>query len=220
MSGNTDLIIFDCDGVLVDSEHIVCRILAEEMNKLGLETSVEALDEEFSGRPAADCLLEIETRYGGPLPEHYFHNTERRIREAFHAELEPVAGIEELLEHLSQVKLQTGLKSCVASSGSHEKMQLTLNKTGLYDYFDGRIFSADDVSRGKPHPDLFLHAAQSMGVEPQHCLVVEDSIAGVKAAVAAGMAVVGYSRHPVRAPQLERAGARVVAELTSVASFL
>lgn len=212
----TELVIFDCDGVLVDSESIVCRILAEEMNKLGMETTAEELDEQFSGRPAKDCLLEIETRYGGPLPDEYFGNTERRIREAFHNELQPVAGIEDLLDHL----LQINLRSCVASSGSHDKMRLTLNRTGLYEYFDGRIYSADDVSRGKPHPDLFLHAAQSMGVEPQHCLVVEDSIAGVKAAVAAGMTVVGYSNHPVRAPQLERAGARVVRDLLAVLDLL
>lgn len=212
----TELVIFDCDGVLVDSESIVCRILAEEMNKLGMQTSAEELDEQFSGRPARDCLLEIETRYGGPLPDNYFGNTERRIREAFHSELQPVAGIEDLLDHL----LQINLPSCVASSGSHEKMRLTLNKTGLYDYFDGRIFSVDDVSRGKPHPDLFLHAAQAMGVEPQHCLVVEDSIAGVRAAVAAGMPVVGYSAHPVRAPQLQKEGARVISDLMAVLNFL
>ncbi|SEA12787.1 HAD family hydrolase [Microbulbifer marinus] len=213
---STELVIFDCDGVLVDSESIVCRILAEEMNKLGMETTAEELDEQFSGRPARDCLLEIETRFGGPLPDHYFGNTERRIREAFHAELEPIAGIEDLLDHL----LQINLRSCVASSGSHEKMRLTLNKTGLYDYFDGRIFSVDDVSRGKPWPDLFLHAAQAMGVEPQHCLVVEDSIAGVKAAVAAGMPVVGYSNHPRRRPQLQEAGARVVGDMMAVLDFL
>ncbi|AMX03640.1 HAD family hydrolase [Microbulbifer thermotolerans] len=212
----TELVIFDCDGVLVDSETIVCRVLAEEMNKLGLKTTPEELDEQFSGRPARDCLLEIETRYGGPLPEHYFHNTERRIREAFHNELQPVCGIEDVLDHL----LQINLPSCVASSGSHEKMQLTLNKTGLYDYFDGRIFSADDVSRGKPWPDLFLHAAEVMGVEPRRCLVVEDSIAGVRAAVAAGMPVVGYNNHPVRAPQLAQAGAKVVGDLVAVLDFL
>ncbi|WP_323846460.1 HAD family hydrolase [Microbulbifer magnicolonia] len=212
----TELVIFDCDGVLVDSESIVCRILAEEMNKLGMQTTAEELDEQFSGRPARDCLLEIETRYGGPLPDQYFGNTERRIREAFHAELEPIAGIEDLLDHL----LQLNVRSCVASSGSHEKMRLTLNKTGLYDYFDGRIFSAEDVSRGKPWPDLFLHAAQSMGVEPQHCLVVEDSIAGVKAAVAAGMPVIGYSTHVVRTPQLQHEGARVVGDLMAVLNFL
>ncbi|MFI2812227.1 HAD family hydrolase [Microbulbifer sp. JSM ZJ756] len=212
----TELVIFDCDGVLVDSETIVCRVLAEEMNKLGMEATAEELDEQFSGRPAKDCLLEIETRYGGPLPDHYFGNTERRIREAFHHELQPIAGIEDLLDHL----LQVSLRSCVASSGSHEKMQLTLNKTGLFEYFNGRIFSADDVRRGKPWPDLFLHAAHTMGVEPHRCLVVEDSIAGVKAAVAAGMPVVGYSRHPVRAPQLEREGARVVSDLMAVMDYL
>ncbi|GAA5525261.1 6-phosphogluconate phosphatase [Microbulbifer aestuariivivens] len=212
----TQLVIFDCDGVLVDSETIVCRILAEEMNKLGLCTSVEELDEQFSGRPARDCLAEIETRYGGPLPHDYFDNTERRIRAAFHRELAPVAGIEEVLDQL----LQLNLPSCVASSGSHDKMRLTLGRTGLYDYFDGRIYSADDVGRGKPWPDLFLHAAQSMGVEPQHCLVVEDSLAGVKAAVAAGMPVVGYSQHPRRASQLEAQGAMVVRDMLAVLDHL
>ncbi|AOS96078.1 6-phosphogluconate phosphatase [Microbulbifer aggregans] len=212
----TQLVIFDCDGVLVDSETIVCRILAEEMNKLGMQTTAEELDEQFSGRPAKDCLLEIETRYGGPLPDNYFSNTERRIREAFHEELEPVVGIEDLLDHL----LQLNLRSCVASSGSHDKMRLTLNRTGLYDYFDGRIFSVDDVGRGKPWPDLFLHAAQSMNVEPQHCLVVEDSIAGVKAAVAAGMPVVGFSNHPRRVGQLEEQGAIVVKDMLAVLDHL
>ncbi|WP_444910804.1 HAD family hydrolase [Microbulbifer sp. TRSA005] len=211
-----DLIIFDCDGVLVDSESIVCRILAEEMNKLGMATTAEELDEQFSGRPARDCLLEIEKRFGGPLPDNYFGNTERRIREAFHAELEPVVGIEGLLDHLQQI----GMRSCVASSGSHQKMHLTLNKTGLYDYFDGRIYSAEDVSRGKPWPELFLHAATSMGVEPGRCLVVEDSNAGVEAAVAAGMRVVGYSTHKQRTPQLEQRGARVVSDMMSVLNFL
>lgn len=212
---STNLIIFDCDGVLVDSERIVCRILAEEMNKLGMPTSAEELDEQFSGRPAEDCLLEIEKRYGGPLPDHYFGNTERRIREAFHAELQPVAGIEGLLEQL----MQMGLPSCVASSGSHQKMQLTLRKTGLYEYFDGRIFSAEDVSRGKPWPELFLHAADAMGTAPEHCLVVEDSIAGVRAATAAGMRVVGFAQ-PARAPLLEQAGAQVINNMMAVLDFL
>ncbi|WKD50116.1 HAD family hydrolase [Microbulbifer spongiae] len=212
---STELVIFDCDGVLVDSEHIVCRILAEEMNKLGMPTSAEELDEQFSGRPAEDCLLEIEKRYGGPLPDHYFGNTERRIREAFHAELQPVAGIEGLLDQL----VQMGLPSCVASSGSHQKMQLTLRKTGLYEYFQGRIFSAEDVSRGKPWPELFLHAADTMGIAPDHCLVVEDSIAGVRAAAAAGMRVVGFAQ-PARAHLLERAGAQVINNMMAVLDFI
>lgn len=206
---NTRLVIFDCDGVLVDSETIVCRVLAEEMTKLGMPATVEELDEQFSGRPAQDCVIDIEKRYGGPLPEAYFHNTERRIREAFHSELEPVTGIREVLEKLQTTDLQT----CVASSGPHAKMQITLNKTGLWDYFDGRIFSAEDVGRGKPWPDLFLHSARHFDVEPAHCLVVEDSIAGVKAAVAAGMPVIGYSHNANRARQLEEQGARVIHDM-------
>ncbi|WP_226703733.1 HAD family hydrolase [Microbulbifer elongatus] len=205
----TRLVIFDCDGVLVDSETIVCRVVAEEMTKLGMPATVEELDEQFSGRPTQDCILDIETRYGGPLPQSYFNVTERRIREAFHTELEAVAGIHEVLEKLQSTDLQT----CVASSGPHAKMQITLNKTGLWEYFDGRIYSADDVGRGKPWPDLFLHSAAQFDIAPERCLVVEDSIAGVKAAVSAGMPVIGYSQNGARARQLEAEGARVINDM-------
>lgn len=212
----TRLVIFDCDGVLVDSETIVCRVLAEEMTKLGMPATAEELDEQLSGRPSRDCILDIEARYGGPLPESYFHTTESRIRRAFHEELEPVTGIHEVLEKLQG----TDLQSCVASSGPHAKMQITLNKTGLWDFFEGRIFSADDVGRGKPWPDLFLHSARHFEVEPQHCLVVEDSIAGVKAAVAAGMPVIGYSHNSARGRQLEAEGARVIHDMQLLLDYL
>jgi len=212
----TRLVIFDCDGVLVDSETIVCRVLAEEMTRLGMPATAEELDEQFSGRPSRDCILDIETRYGGPLPQSYFNATERRIREAFHTELEAVAGIHEVLEKLQSTDLQT----CVASSGPHAKMQITLNKTGLWDYFDGRIYSADDVGRGKPWPDLFLHSAAQFDIAPEHCLVVEDSIAGVKAAVAAGMPVVGYSHNDNRARQLQAEGARVINDMQLLLDYL
>lgn len=210
------LVIFDCDGVLVDSETIVCRVLAEEMTKLGMPATAEELDEQFSGRPSKDCILDIEARYGGPLPEAYFNATESRIRRAFHEELEPVTGIHEVLEKLQGTHLQ----SCVASSGPHAKMQVTLNKTGLWDFFEGRIFSADDVGRGKPWPDLFLHSAAKFDVAPEHCLVVEDSIAGVKAAVAAGMPVIGYSHSSVRGRQLEAEGARVISDMQLLLDYL
>ncbi|WP_299594767.1 HAD family phosphatase [uncultured Microbulbifer sp.] len=212
----TRLVIFDCDGVLVDSETIVCRVLAEEMTRLGMPATAEELDEQFSGRPSKDCILDIETRYGGPLPQSYFNATESRIREAFHTELEAVTGIREVLEKLQT----TGLQTCVASSGPHAKMQITLNKTGLWDYFHGRIYSADDVGRGKPWPDLFLHSAAQFDVAPEHCLVVEDSIAGVKAAVAAGMPVIGYSHNSVRARQLEAEGARVINDMQLLVDYL
>ncbi|MFV8783428.1 HAD family hydrolase [Microbulbifer sp. SA54] len=215
LNGATRLVIFDCDGVLVDSETIVCRVIAEEMTKLGMPATLDELDEQFSGRPSQDCIMDIEARYGGPLPESYFHNTERRIREAFHSELEPVTGICEVLEKLQNTSLQT----CVASSGPHAKMQITLNKTGLWDYFDGRIFSAEDVGRGKPWPDLFLHSARHFDVAPEHCLVVEDSIAGVKAAVAAGMPVIGYSHNYNRARQLEAEGAHVINDMQLLVDY-
>ncbi|MCH9692059.1 MAG: HAD family phosphatase [Gammaproteobacteria bacterium] len=212
----TKLIIFDCDGVLVDSESIVCRILAEEMNRYGMPTTAEEVDAQFSGRPAKDCFLEIEKRYGRPLPETYFKDTEHRIREAFHSDLEPVPGIEQILKEIKHREIS----SCVASSGSHEKMHLTLNKTKLYHYFTNSIFSAEDVARGKPWPDLFLHSARMFGVQPEHCLVVEDSVPGVKAAVAAGMPVVGYSPQAERGRKLKVEGAKVINEIQAVLNFL
>lgn len=213
---NTQLVIFDCDGVLVDSETIVCRIIAEEMNRLGIPITAGEVDAQFSGRPAKDCVLEIEKRYGGPLPETYFTTTEGRIHDAFHRELKPVPGIELVIKEIGKKNIQ----SCIASSGSHKKMHITLNKTRLFHYFDKRIFSAEDVPRGKPWPDLFLHSARFFGVSPRHCLVLEDSIAGVRAAVAAGMPVVGYSRQAARGRQLQAAGANVIDRIQNVLQFL
>lgn len=213
---NYELVIFDCDGVLVDSESIVCRVIAEEMQAIGLETTVEEVDRRFTGRTAEDCLLEIEKEFGGPLPANYFDNCERRIRELFHRDLEPIAGIQELLEHLTE----TATPVCVASSGSHEKMRLTLGKTNLLSYFNGHVFSAEDVGRGKPWPDLFLFAAKKFQVEPSRCLVIEDSVPGVKAAVAAGMKVIGYAADLHRVKPLENAGAKVVLDLSSISALL
>lgn len=138
------------------------------------------------------------------------------VHAAFEAELESVAGIDELLDHLEAV----GLPSCVASSGTHDRMRRTLGLTGLYDRFAGRVFSATEVAHGKPAPDLFLHAAAAMGVEPGGCVVVEDSVYGVQAAVAAGMTAYGFGGGLTPAHQLEAAGAVVFAHMAELVDVL
>ncbi len=181
-----ELVIFDCDGVLVDSDRISLRIQAEWLTGLGLATSYEDCVRDFLGIGMSATVAEIERRLGGPLPDHWARDLEKAVRDAFADELRPVPGIEAALDALP-------MATCVASSGSHAKMRYTLGLTGLWSFFEGRIFSGDEVEHGKPAPDLFLHAARSMAVAPDRCVVVEDSPYGVRAARAAGMRVVGYT---------------------------
>ena len=182
------LVIFDCDGVLVDSELLSNAALSEALAELGLHLTIEETMAEFMGRSRQHLLTRTAELLGGPVPEEFVEAFEAARADAFWRELEPVTGIEEALEALDEA----GIATCVASSGSHQTMRLTLGLTGLYDRFDGRIFSATEVARGKPAPDLFLHAAARMGFEPADCVVVEDSPAGVAAGRAAGMRVLGF----------------------------
>ncbi|MBW3630745.1 MAG: HAD family hydrolase [Gemmatimonadetes bacterium] len=181
-----DAVLFDCDGVLVDSEPISNRILTEMLNDLGLPLSSEETLHHFLGRSMPMCMTIIEEKLGRPAPENFTEQFHLRTVEAFERHLELVPGIGAVLDSLPW-------PHCVASSGDHAKLHATLTKTGLYERFQGRIFSAGDVSRGKPHPDLFLYAAERMGAAPARCAVVEDSVLGVQAGVAAGMCVFGYA---------------------------
>jgi HAD superfamily hydrolase (TIGR01509 family) len=194
-----ELVIFDCDGVLVDSEPVANRIFAEELNAAGLALSVEEVCREFIGRSMACCLAEVERRLGRPLPAGFVERLQSRTFDAFRAGLAPVAGVREALARID-------LPFCVASSGEPQKMRLTLGLTGLLPLFEGRLFSAVEVERGKPHPDLFLHAARRLGATPARCAVVEDSRHGVAAGVAAGMTVFGYAGRG-NAAELAAAGA-------------
>ena len=198
------LIIFDCDGVLVDSDRIALRIQAERIRALGLPVTYEDCVREFLGIGMPATLRRIEEWLGGPLPEGWQAELEQEVEAAFRRELRPVPGIIEALDEIT-------LPTCVASGGSHEKMTLTLGVTGLFERFAGRIFSADEVERGKPDPDLFFYAAERMGVVPERCVVVEDSPWGVAAGVAAGMSVLGYAADadPGAAEALTEAGAIV-----------
>jgi HAD superfamily hydrolase (TIGR01509 family) len=181
-----ELVIFDCDGVLVDSDRISLRIQAERISALGLEMSYEDCIRDFLGLGMPATLRILAERLGQPVPEGWEAELDAAVREGFQRELAPVPGIVEALQ-------ETELPACVASSGSHEKMRLTLGLTGLWDRFAGRIFSADEVERGKPDPDLFLHAASCMSTSPERCIVVEDSPFGIAAAKAAGMVALGFS---------------------------
>jgi HAD superfamily hydrolase (TIGR01509 family) len=180
------LVIFDCDGVLVDTERIAVRIDMIVLAELGWPMTEAEVVERFMGRSDEEMTAEIEAHLGRRLPASWEEPFRHLYRQAFEAELEPVAGVVEALDAIA-------IPTCVASSGTHEKIRFTLGLTGLYERFAGRIFSVSDVARGKPAPDLFLHAADRMGVPPAQCAVVEDSRYGVEAARAAGMRAFGYA---------------------------
>ena len=192
----TQLVIFDCDGVLVDSEPIAVRIDVEMFAEVGLTVSAQEVIERFVGRSPDVLFSAVEERLGHPPPDGWEKRGEQRLREAFEAELKPVDGIREALERIA-------IPVCVASGSPPERLRLKLELTGLYERFAGRIFSAAEVASGKPSPDLFLHVARQMGVEPRDCTVVEDSRYGVQAARAAGMDVLGYAGGLIPADALQ-----------------
>jgi len=180
-----DLVIFDCDGVVVDSERIVFEVFGSFIRSLGVHLTDEETREQFLGRSLADCMKIVERFRGSPAPagslERYTADRDRVLRER----VEPVVGIREVLESLT-------IPFCIASSGGHDKMRITLGATKLMPLFEGRLFSATEVPRAKPAPDIFLFAAQRMGANPARTAVVEDSVNGVLAGRAAGMTVFGY----------------------------
>ncbi|MFS0518716.1 HAD family hydrolase [Nostoc sp. UIC 10607] len=197
----TELVIFDCDGVLVDSETLGNRILVEFVAEFGLILKLEEAILLFKGCKMADCLAVIEQRLGKKMPQDFVTQLRTRTAKAFERELLPVQGIEAALDKIN-------LPICVASSGPIEKIKLALRVTNLLPRFEGRIFSSYEIGSWKPAPDLFLYAAKNLGVNAQFCTVVEDSILGVRAGIAAGMKVLGYSSKS-EAIQLEKCGARV-----------
>ena len=212
------LIIFDCDGVLVDSEAISNGMLARMLAEQGLELTLAESRARFQGHLLAEILGISEAMLGRPLPEGWIEEYVERRAAVFDAELRPVAGAPELVERVRRA----GVPSCVASQGSLAKTARSLALTGLAGHFAEDVrFSAEQVPRGKPHPDLFLHAAATLGVAPADCAVVEDTPSGVTAAVAAGMAAYGFcadsderalrSAGAVTAPTLEQIGELLLA---------
>ena len=182
---NADLVIFDCDGVLVDSEPIINRAHAETLRQHGYAVTAEMLAERFTGVSDADMLGTIEREHGIPMPSDYEVRVNALIDSYCETSLVATPGTREALAALE-------VRVCVASSGSPARIRNSLRVAGLLDRFDPHLFSATMVAYGKPAPDLFLHAARSMGMALARCLVVEDSAFGVQAAIAAGMTAIGF----------------------------
>jgi HAD superfamily hydrolase (TIGR01509 family) len=208
-----DLVIFDCDGVVVDSERISHDVFGAFMRSLGATLSEAEMHERFLGRRLAECLAVVEDLTGRPVPpgalERYIAERDRVLRE----QVEPVAGIREVLEGLT-------IPYCIASSGGHDKMRITLGATKLLPLFEGRIFSANDVPRGKPAPDIFLLAAERMNAAPARSVVIEDSVNGVLAGCAAGMTVLGFAGLVPAAKLVEAGAAHVFTRMRELPDLL
>jgi len=181
-----DLIIFDCDGVLVDSEIVSFEAEAEVFGEIGITLTAQDLLGRFLGMSSASMFAIIEREHGVKLPLDFAERAARRTLEAFDRRLRPIPGIAELLAGLPDRK-------CVASSSEPPRIRHSLTLAGILHYFEPHIFSAAQVKHGKPAPDLFLFAAESMGAAPARCLAIEDSVAGITAARAAGMTVLGFT---------------------------
>ena len=209
MTTNFELVIFDCDGVLVDSERLANEVFAGVLAEVcGLQFTLQDMFDTFVGLSRLQCIQKVADLIGATPPPELERRYQQDINRALAESVVAIDGIESVLS-------QMRLPCCVASSGSHEKMRMTLGRSGLYDYFEGNIFSTSDVSRGKPHPDIYLHAAARMGVtDPLRCLVVEDSPIGVSGAVAANMTVFGFSEL-MPANRLHASGAHRVFEKMS-----
>ncbi|MFJ8112887.1 HAD family hydrolase [Streptomyces sp. NPDC096132] len=210
-----ELVIFDNDGVLVDSEPISNRLLAAYLTELGHPTSYEDSIRDYMGSAMHRIHDLVYERTGERLPAEFDDVFHQRVFAVFERDLEAVAGVVDVLGKLAADEVPY----CVASSGSHERIRVGHRTTGLDRWFDeGRIFSSQDVGKGKPAPDLFLHAAERMGVVPERCVVVEDSPLGVQAAVAAGMDVLGFT---AMTPAAKLAGAtQLFSDMSELAGLL
>jgi HAD superfamily hydrolase (TIGR01509 family) len=181
----TELILFDCDGVLIDSEVLAIRADIECLALHGIEVSVDHIKAHYIGVSPKTMIADIEERFGRRLPTTFEERLQQRITALLEAELEAIPGMGLLLDSLL-------MPICVASSSAPDRLKHSLSLVGLYEHFAPHIFSASQVARGKPAPDLFIFAAQQMRTPVSHCLVIEDSVAGVQAAKAAGMRVFGF----------------------------
>lgn len=204
-----ELIIFDCDGVLIDSEAIACRADSACLAEIGIAMSAEQIMDRYLGISADTMCADIERRQGRTLPPDFAETLRLRVASAFEAELMPMVGIEAALDALPQ-------RRCVASSSAPERLRHSLSLAGLLHRFEPHVFSATQVACGKPAPDLFLFAAASMHADPAACAVIEDSVPGVQAAVAARMRAIGFTGgghcRPGHAERLLAAGAAAIAD--------
>lgn len=186
---NYDLIIFDCDGVLVNSEPIANKILRDALSENGLEMTVDQVVQKYVGRSMSNVVSTSEKLLRKKLPHNFLKVLQAETFAAFKKNLKAIDKVESVIMELKR----QDIKICIASSGSFDKINYTLGLTGLRNYFGEHIFNSSQVTRGKPYPDIYIYAADQMEVEPAKCLVIEDSLPGVQGAVAAGMEVVAYS---------------------------
>lgn len=187
------LVIFDCDGVLVDSEPLANASFSRALKAQGLDWDVAETMRRLMGRSLKSCIEIVEAEIGRKLPDDFVGKMQAVTYRSFRdAPLQPVPGVKDAILALQAA----GCATCVASSGSVDKMRFTLGLTGLWDLFGGRVFSSGQVPRGKPFPDLFLHAAALMKGKPEESVVIEDSLPGIEAARAAGMRVLAYAGGP------------------------
>lgn len=212
------LIIFDCDGVLIDSEPLACRSLSEVLAGIGVQLSADEINAELVGISLGGVTGYVQDRFGVTLGPEFWKAHLAAIHDLFAAELKPIDYVPEMLDQISGPK-------CVASSGRMARLGPALKMTGLHEYFQPYIYNAEMVERAKPAPDLFLYAAKEMAFQPQDCLVIEDSRAGVTAAVAAGMPVIGFAggghTRPGHSDALMGAGAeRVFADMRQLSDIL
>jgi beta-phosphoglucomutase-like phosphatase (HAD superfamily) len=221
-----DLIIFDCDGVLIDSEILSNRAEVELLKSFGIEFELSDYMTQFVGKSTKDVLKSIEVLHNVRLPENFRRLAEKQIFTAFQTKLKPITGIFEFITSIDTAK-------CVASSSSldsrterlRQRLDLTLKVTGLLDRFSPHIFSAEQVSRGKPAPDLFLFAAEKMQVPPDRCIVIEDSPHGVRAGIDAGMTVLGFTggshiQPGHQAKLLDEGAMKVFSEMSQLSAWL
>ena len=209
-----ELVIFDCDGVLIDSEPIANRIFSEQLAMEGMHMTPEEVWHAFVGKSRDRCIELAGRMRGKPLPEDFAERWDEALHVALDVEARPVEGIPELLRSLP-------VPYCVASNGEPMHMQRGLTAAGLMPLVEGRLFSAALVEHPKPAPDVYLHAAQTMGVAPRACAVVEDTPTGTRAGLAAGMRVFGYIGHPLnQGPELQRLGATTFTRMSQLPALL
>ena len=208
------LVIFDCDGVLVDSEPLANTCFARALQREGLDWNVEDTMRRLMGRSMKSCVEIVEAELGRALPADFVDRLQADTMQAFRdAPLRAVPGVVEAIDAIEAA----GIATCVASSGGLDKMRVTLGITDLWSRFEGRIFSSTQVPRGKPFPDLFLHAAIEMNEQPFGSVVVEDSLPGIQAARAAGMRALAYVGAPYSdAEALRAAGGRTFDAMSSL----
>jgi HAD superfamily hydrolase (TIGR01509 family) len=209
-----DLVIFDCDGVLIDSEPIANVVFSRQLAGVGIRMSPEEVMRTFVGRSRDDCIAMAGEMHGVEMPADFAARWDEALHEALAREVKPVEGVPELLSSLS-------IPYCVASNGEPMHMRLGLTAAGLMPFVEGRLFSAKQVANPKPAPDVYLHAARTMGASPSRCAVVEDTATGVKAGVAAGMSVFAYVGGPQSDEQSLRAlGARAFHRMRELRALL